>query len=215
MAKFSNELLNRLTEFLIIEIGEKALSGITYALYIKNEKDKEVYERYNAIKKEVLKCGYSNDEVFRIYEVSNGYIYDLDLSVAKKITTELAKAVAKTNGGTTPVGDLIGDGPSLRRKADMLGLAKYVKQQYDEGKRVIEVALFSRNSVPRIVITGIGPNKEMLPIRYTAFSIRHWDIQSINANILIPAGIRISKLDPCEVLPSKTGVRFILSIEKV
>ena len=215
MAKFSNELLNKLTEFLIIEIGEKALSGITYALYIKNTKDKEVYERYNEIKKEVLKCGYSNDEVFRIYEVSNGYIYDLDLSVAKKITAELAKAVAKTNGGTTPIGDLIGDGPSLRRKADMLGLAKYVKQQYDEGKRVVEVALFSRNSVPRIVITGVGPNGEMLPIKYSSFSIRHWDIQSINANILIPAGIRISKLEPCDILPSRTGCRFILYTEKV
>ena len=107
MAKFSNELLNRLTEFLICEIGEKALSGITYVLLLK-EKDKETYERYKGIKDEVIKCGYKNGEVFRVYDVPNGYILDLDLSVAKKITEKLSEAVAKTNNGATPAGDLIG-----------------------------------------------------------------------------------------------------------
>lgn len=215
MAKFSPELLNKLTEFLIFEIGEKAMSGITYALVIKNDKDKEIYERYKDIKKEAVKCGYSNNEVFRIYDVSNGYIFDMDLSVVKKISAELSKSVAKTNNNATPSGDLIGENPSKRRKDDMLGLAKYVKQEYDSGKKVVEVALFSRNSVPRIVITGIGPNKEIVPVKYNAYAIRHWDIEAINANILIPAGIRISRIEPCEVLPSRTGVRFILHIEKV
>jgi len=139
----------------------------------------------------------------------------MDLNVAKKITSELSKAVAKANNGNTPTGDLIGDSPDKRRKDDMLGLAKYVKQQYDNGKKQIEVALFSRNSVPRIIISGVGPKNDMISIKYNAYAIRHWDIESINANMLIPAGIRISKIEPCEVLPSKTGVRFVLYVDSV
>lgn len=215
MAKFSSDLLNKLTEFLVCEIGSKALDGITYAMILKDPKDKDNYKRYTDIKREAVKCGYKNDEVFRVYEVSNGYIFDMDLNVAKKITSELSKAVAKANNGNTPTGDLIGDSPDKRRKDDMLGLAKYVKQQYDNGKKQIEVALFSRNSVPRIIISGVGPKNDMISIKYNAYAIRHWDIESINANMLIPAGIRIAKLEPCEVLPSKTGVRFVLYVDSV
>lgn len=210
---FSNELLNKLTEFLVCEIGSKALSGITYAMVLKNDKDKEMYDRYKSIKDEVLKCGYANDEVFRIYEVGNGYILDMDLSVTKKITYELSKAVAKANNAS--VGDLIGDGSSKRRKDDMLGLAKYIKKEYDLGNRVVEVALFSRNSVPRIIVTGVGPNGEILPIKYPAFAVRHFDLESINANILIPAGIRVARIEPMEILPSKTGVSFKMEIESI
>lgn len=213
MAKFSNELLNKLTEFLVCEIGAKALDGITYAMVLKD--DKQLYERCKDIKREAIKCGYANDEVFRIYAVANGYIMDMDLSVAKKITIELSKAVAKANGNETPVGDLIGEGPSKRRKDDMLGLAKHIKKEYDNGKRVIEVALFSRNSVPRIIVNGIGPDGQLLPIKYAAFAIRHWDLENVNANILIPAGIRIARIEPMEVLPSKTGVSFKLCLEKL
>lgn len=215
MAKFSSELLNKLTEFLICEVSSKALDGITYAMVLKDNKDKENYKRYMDIKKEAVNCGYNNDEVFRVYEVANGYIFDMDLSVAKKITAELSKAVAKANNGNTPAGDLIGNNPDKRRKDDMLGLAKYVKQQYDAGNRQIEVALFSRNSVPRIIVSGVGPKNDMISIKYNAYAIRHWDIEAINANMLIPAGIRIAKLEPCEILPSKTGCRFVLYVESI
>lgn len=215
MAKFSNNLLNKLTQFLTCEIGSGALSGITYAMALKDDKNKDLHELCKAIKREVKRCGFEDDEVFRIYEVTNGYIYDMDLSVAKKITYEISKVIAKNNDNKTPVGDLIGDRPSKRRKDDMLGLAKFVKKEYDSGNRKIEVALFSKNSVPRIIITGEGPNREMLHIKYNAYAIRHWDIEAVNSSILIPAGIRIARLEPCEILPSKTGVKFILDIEKI
>ena len=214
MGKASNELINMLTDFLINEIGSKSLDGITYAMVIKNsKKDEEDYKRYIGIRKEAQKCGYTQDEVFRVYEVSNGYIFDMDMPVVKKISYELSKAVNKTNGGQTPVGDLIGDSPEKRRKSDMLSLAKYVRTEFNNGNRVIEVALFSRNSTSKITITGIGVRNEMLMAKYNAYAIRHWDIETVNAKILIPIGIRIAKLEPCEVLPSKTGVRFKLYLE--
>lgn len=215
MGKASTELINMMTEFLICEIGSKALDGITYAMVLKDDRDKENYKKYMAIRKEAQNCGYSTDEAFRVYEVANGYIFDMDISAAKKITAELSKAVSATNGGKTPVGDLIGNGPEKRRKSDMVGLAKYVKSEFEAGNDVIEVALFSRNSTPRIMITGIGPKNEMLTVKYNAYAIRHWDIETVNAKLLIPAGIRIAKLEPCEVLPSKTGVKFKLYLEPV
>lgn len=213
MGKVSSELINMLTDFLINEIGSKSLDGITYSMVTKQSKDEENYKRYMEIRKEAQKCGFAHDEVFRVYEVSNGYIFDMDMSVVKKISYELSKAVSKTNGGQTPVGDLIGNNPEKRRKSDMLGLAKYVKSEFDNGNRVVEVALFSRNSTPKITITGIGAKNEMLMVKYNAYAIRHWDIEVVNGSLLIPAGIRIAKIEPCEVLPSKTGVRFKLYLE--
>lgn len=215
MANASPELINMMTEFLIQEISSKALDGITYTMLLKEDKDKEAYKKYMAIRKEAEKCGFNSDEAFRVYEVTNGYIFDMDMSVAKKISYELSKAVSKTNGGKTPVKDLIGDRPDQRRKADMLGLAKFIKAEYEKGNKTVEAALFSRNSTPRIMITGIGQKNELLTIKYNAYAIRHWDIETVNAKLLIPAGIRISKIEPCEILPSKTGVKFRMYVEYI
>lgn len=214
-AKFSKELLDKMTDFVITEIGSKALDGITYVMALKDGRYDGLYKRCMDIKKEVLNCGFNENEAFRVYELKNGYIFDMDMSVVKRITIELSKAVAKINGNTTAVGDLIGDSPSARRKDDMLALAKYIKKSYDSGKDKVEVALFSRNSVNRIIVSCTGPDGKPIAIKYNSYAIRHWDIESINANILVPAGLRVSKLEPCEVLPSRNGVKFILYIERL
>ena len=209
----SKELINMMTDFLISEIGSKSIDGITYTMVLKRPQDKEEYDRYMRIRREAQNCGFGPEDAFRVYEVSNGYIFDMDMSVAKKITYELSKAVNKTNGGRTPIADFIGDKPEQRRKQDMLGLAKFVKSEFDKGKREIEVALFNRNSTPRIIVTAIGPDNSMIVIKYNAYAIRHWDIETVNAALLIPAGIRISTIEPCEIIPSKRGVRFKMYLE--
>ena len=213
MADASKEMMNMLTEFLVCEIGSKALDGITYTLITKDEKDKDKYKRYLSIREEVTRCGFGNDEIFRVYEISNGYIFDMDLTIAKRITIKLAQAVQRTNGIDVGDGDLIGDAPEKRRKSDMLGLARYVKQEWDSGKTLTSVALFSKNSVPHIVISGKTPKGEYVTEKFNAYAVRHWDIETVNARMLIPAGIRIAKIEPYEVLPSKTGVRFNIYIE--
>lgn len=211
----SQSLMNLLTEFLVHEIDAKVLDGITYAFVLKTDKNaKETYKAYMNIKEEAKRCGFANDEVFRVYEVNNGYIFDMDLREAKKITKALAKAVAKdTKNNNIPI-DLIGEKPEKRRQADMTSLARQVKREYDSGKMKMEVALFSRNKSPKITITGIGPKGNSLAIQYNAYAIRHWDIETINEKLLVPAGIRIAKIEPCEILPSKTGVRFIIYLDK-
>lgn len=216
MAEFSKELLDMMTEFMICEIGQKALDGVTYTMLLKdNEKDIETYNRYMTIRREIAKCGFSDSEILRVYNVANGYIFDMDLSIAKQITVELSKSVSKANGGQTPAGDLIGDMPEQRRKRDLVALAKYLKSEYDKGNKKLEVALFSRNTTNRIVVNCKGPNGENISLRYNAYAIRHWDIEIINEKFLIPAGFRVKRIQPCEVLPKKQGVSFLFTLESM
>lgn len=214
-AKVSKKLIDMLSEFLVTEIQGKALGGITYTLLFKDGKDKEMCAKYFKIREEATNCGFGPNEVFRVYEVTNGYIFDMDLSVAKYITVELSKAVAKMNGGKTPVGDLIGEAPEKRRREDLKLLAKYLQGQFKEGRKDVEVALFSRNSVPRIVINAVDKAGNPILLKYNAYAIRHWDIEDVNTALLLPVGIRIASIEPCEILPSKTGVRFIVRLAPV
>ena len=211
----SDTLLNKLTEFVVCELAEKVLDGITYTMILKSPKYRELYKKYMEIKKEAIKCGYDNNELFRVYEVSNLYIFDLEISVSRKIIEKIYESIAVAEGRKELPYGVLGNGPSNRRKADMKALGKYIKQQYDEGVKEIEVALFSRNSTNSIVISGKGPKNERLAVKYHAYVIRHWDIEAINSGILIPMGIRIDRVAPSEILPSKTGVRFILSVEEI
>lgn len=222
MAKgqMTKEVLDRLTDFLVTNIEDKAMDGITYAMALK-ENDKALIEKCLKIKEEVTAAGFEQGEVFRVYELSNGYIFDMDISIAKYITSLLAKAVYKEKNIQQAPTDLIASYPEKRRMEDMKKLADYCKKQFKAGNTRLEVALFSRNNVPRIVINGKASSadksvdgKQVL-VQYNAYAIRHWDIEEINRNLLGPVGIMIDKLTPCEVIPSKTGVRFILNLSRV
>lgn len=209
------ELMNSLSAFMIHEIGSKALDGITYTMLFKSEKDRETFERYKRIREQATQCGFNSDEIFRIYEVKNGYIFDMDLRVAKEVVAKLAASVAKSNGGQTPTDRILMDMPDQRRKRDMVNLYKYLKGEYNNGRLRTEVALFSRNSTNKIIITGQGPKSEAMAIKYEAYALRHWDIEALNEQFLIPANFRVKSIQPCEVLPSKTGVSFIFTMESM
>lgn len=231
MAKrISEKLLNMLSDYLVSEVGQKALSGITYSFifkpeYIEKMSSKGSYvnkkgaetdiANFKKIKEEAYNCGFGDNELFRLYEVSNGWIYDLDMNVAKRITIEISKIVAKQNGGDTPIGDLIGNKPEEKRKNEMEHLGKKLKKSFEDGKRELSVALFSRNSTPRIVINGVTNKGEAVSAVYDAFALRHTDLEVVNDKFLIPNGIKIEKVEPCDILPSKTGVRCKLYLEKV
>ena len=139
----------------------------------------------------------------------------MDLSTVKSITAEIAKSIAKTSGGEKNISDLIQDKPEQRRKRDIIALAKYLKSEYDKGNMQCEAALFSRNSTNKIIISGKSSSGEMLAVKYNAYAIRHWDIELINERYLIPAGFRVKRIQPCEILPSKTGVSFIFTLESM
>lgn len=213
MAEISKELENMLTEFLIREIGSKALDGITYSLLLKNNADKESIEEYKKIKLEANKCGFKTSEIFRMYEIGNGYIFDMDVRIAKIITAKMVKTINKTAVNKIQNVDIISDMPEKRRKGDIISLGRYVVNQYNNGRMRFEVALFSKNSTNRIVLNGVGHHGEPMSVIYNAYAIRHWDIEVLNGTILIPQGIRVAKIEPCEILPSKTGVSFVFTLE--
>lgn len=216
MAEFSKTLLDMMTEFMICEVGSGILDGITYTMLLKNNnKDIEKYNRYKTILAEIQRCGYTQDEVLRLYEVANGYIFDMDLKTAKQITAEIAKSVSAANNNKVDVGDIIKDMPEQRRKKDIIALAKFVKSEYDNGNKQFEVALFSKNTTNKIIVSGKTPNGEAVSIRYNAYAIRHWDIETLNEKFLIPIGFRVKRIQPCEILPSKTGVSFIFTLESM
>ena len=212
-AKVSKKLLDLLSKFLMLEIQSRVLDGITYTFLFKDGKDAGQKEKYLEIRDEAAACGFKPEEVFRIFEVSNGYILDMDLSIAKYITEEISKVVARENNYKTPVGDLIGNRPEKRRIEDMEYLAKVLLKHYKDKEKEVEVALFSRNRVPKIVLTAEDTKGGTVVVKYDAFAIRHWDLEDVNTNLLIPKGVRITDIVPCEILPSKTGVRFIIKLK--
>lgn len=216
MGKLSKELMDYLSEFTVCEIKSRVLDGITYTMLLKDNKEDDIlYNRYMRIVEEARKCGYDSNQIMRVYNLSNGYIFDVDLSIVREITAELAKSVAKANNGQTPITDMINDMPEQRRKRDLSELAKYLKNEFDHGNTDVEVALFSKNCTNKIVCTCKGPNGEAISLRYNAYAIRHWDIESLNENYLIPAGFRVKIVQPCEILPRKQGVVFELVLESM
>lgn len=224
MGKMTKEALDRLTDFVVNNIGSKGLDGITYVMALKEDKD--LIAKCMKVREELKKAGFQKDEVFRVYELENGYIFDTDISIVKLVTKQLIKCAAR-DGELNDVENykldeeaIFRDGPEKRRMADMKALANYCVKQSKEGKYKLEIALFSRNSVQKIVLTGSAKSsnsdysKRDVLVQYSAFAIRHWDIAEINEKLLAKNGIKIERITPCEVLPSKTGVRFILDMVK-
>ncbi|MBR1455161.1 MAG: hypothetical protein IJ593_11070 [Lachnospiraceae bacterium] len=212
---YSKELVDLLSTFMLKELGHKAMYGITYTFVLKNKENKKTYDDYMSIRKEADKCGFERNEVFRVYEVSNGYIFDMDVDITKTLLKKLNKALQNIDGQNNK--DIsIEKLPAERRKDAMLSLGKYCVSEFEKGNKDITVALFSRNY--RKYISVAGKDKESNQYcydMYNAYGIRHWDIEAINHYILIPAGIRISVVEPFEILPTLTGVRFGIHMEAV
>lgn len=214
MAKLDKDIMDIITSFFISEIGSKAMDGVTYALIINNDKNKGICKSYLDIKRKLQQSGHGINDVFRVFEVANGYVFDLDMSIAKRILHELSKALRNTDPTIKNI-DYIGNYPENRRKSDLNGLAKYIKYKYDNKVNTVEVALYNRNPSTKIWISGIGQRNEMIAVEYNAYAVRHYDIKTLNEMFLIPAGIRVSRVEPCEILPSSNGVSFRLYIESI
>lgn len=207
-----------LTQFIVTEIGGKALDGITYVLVrtdnTATQVDRDRITKYEAIRKEATLCGFNDSQLFRMYNLSNGVIFDIDMGITKKITSALAKRVLAAQDKVLDTDDVIGNQPEKRRKSDMIALTMYLNEQFKAGKTIVDVALFSRNSVPEIVINGQLADGRYAIQKYKAYAIRFWDLEEVNKNLLIPMmKIRIKSVAPGMVLPTRTGVVFQLQLE--
>lgn len=217
MGNFTVSLLEKISAFYVQQIGGKGLRGISYAFLMKDsERDMRALNNYMMIKQEAKQCGYNDNEVFRIAEVPNGYILDTDLSILKKINTQIAKGIAKQENDGTTVKDILGIAPEKRRKADFARLAKDVSTGYFKNKKdTFEVALFNRNDSNKARMQCKGLKGEDLCIEFKAYAIRHWDINTINLELLSKEGIKIYSVVMKEILPSGNGVRAELGVDRI
>lgn len=217
--KFTPELKDAITQFIVNELGGKALDGITYTLVRTDSTstayDKQRLDEYQALRKEATMCGFQNQELFRVYNIQNGVIFDIDMGITKQITTLITNKILEEDGKPMKYEDVIGNKPEIRRKNDMISLAKYLDKQLKNGQNMVEVALFSRNSVPEIVINGQLSDGRYAVQKYKAYAIRFWDLENVNKNLLIPMGMRIKSVAPGAILPTRTGVLFQLELEKM
>lgn len=206
--KTSEQLRSELADFVVTEVGAKVQDGITYVLMMNTESNNEKFAKLVKLRKDLTASGVEADKTFRCYDVMNGHIFDIDLEMARDIIWRLLKA-------TTDVSkDLIGDMPIKRRQRDIERLARKCQELFKSGVESTEVALFSRNSVPRINITGKDAKTgEPRMVTYEAYAIRHKDIEAVNQLLFKQGtGIRISQVITHEILPSETGLRVTLKM---
>lgn len=210
MARLSEETLAKLAEFLLSELGGKIIDGITYSMVQKESTDNLLFERCRRIRKELSDSGFEENEVFTIYEVSNGYIFDMEEAIVKKIARDLVRDV---KGEGAP--DYLKEAVKERRAVDSRRLARFLLGEMKSGLDRVNVALFSRNSAPRILVTAKDTNGKPVGMKFQSFALRHIDLEKVNVEHLIPNGIRIAALEPVEILPRNTGCRFVLRLERV
>lgn len=217
MANLSVESLNDLTEFLLTEVAEKVLYGISYALVQDKEANRKRIEKYLKLRDRLTADGVSSKDVFRMNKVNNGYIFELDLGEAVSLTERISKEVASRNNGETPVGDFyIRETAAKRHREDMERLRDRVIKAARSGSGCVEVALYSRNKTGSIIVTGSDSKDEKvkLAIKYDAFAIKatDMDMKEFNENFLSQAGLQITAVKIFEILPSETGLRVKLNI---
>ena len=210
MAKVSSELDALLTQLITEELGSKTTEGITYILALK-DKDSKLIQNCMAARKEAEKCGINPDDIIRTYKVGDGAIFDINLPIVADVSGKWGNAM---NVEVDLKKAIIGMA-TKRRNEDIKALATKCERAAKSGKKGIEVALYSRNIVPKIVIGAKDKNGNAITCEYDAYALRHWDITNVNEKYLFDKGLKISKIMPCEILPSKTGVRFMLQIAKM
>lgn len=214
MAKFSTELLNMLCEFMVDEIEELAMYGITYAFVIKDEEGSdEKFKKYMNIRYEATQCGFTSDQVFTVKALGNGWIFDIELKTAKQILTELSKTIMKDDKEKIEAASIISNSPDERRRKDATALVEYIKREAESGKDSVKVAIYNRNSTPYITITAYV-NGVKNRVRLNAYALKAEDLNGIFNDKLAKYGIHVKRIVVSDILPNRNGVLCTLNIEK-
>ena len=90
-------------------------------------------------------------------------------------------------------------------------MVSYCVKQAKNGKPQSDIALFSKNTVDHINISGKTSKGQSVVLTYDAFALRHTDITDVNKK-LADSGIQISNILIHEALPSMTGVRTTITL---
>ena len=210
----TTEVKTKLANLLVEDVGPKeVLDGITYIL-LSNTTNRDKIEELVKLQSEIAACGVDPNTILCKYEVANGVIFDLNLNVAKQTSAFVTQSMIKSGaikGAKLDNPDLIGDGPDKRRYEDIIKLGKYLVKCYKERKTTVDLALFSRNKVGTTTYNAKRGNEDV-SVKYNAYAIRHWDIATLNDQVLTKAGFKVINVEAGEIIPSKNGVRFRLTL---
>lgn len=209
------ELISKLEDFVLRFIKDRFIDGVSYGLFFSSED--ELNKFCDSIYLESNKY-FDAMEIMRKVETANGFIYDIDMKVVEHILREWMKLNKKTKTGITLLEyeDIIGDSPKQNRNGDIIRLSELCYSSLEKGKNKLEVVLYSLSPLPNVLLTGkLKETKELIVLHYPAFVLKQWDLDTVNEEYLIPKGIRISKVEVCDILPNREGVRFIIHLKEI
>lgn len=210
----SEEALSSLRRFYNSEIADAIVRGVTYGITLKSDSAKNA--DYLEIKQRLKDEGFGNSDILRVYELCNGYIFDMDIRMCQKMAVDLLRSTMSPDEKLSQ-NDILSlkDKPAERFREDMKKLADRCISELNQGYTEVDVALFSKNNTNKIQFNGRLESGKPMLFTYPAYCIRHTDIEELNRTYLIPKGAKISKIQLCEILPTKTGVRFKLWLERL
>jgi hypothetical protein len=208
--EITDEAMKIITKIVANSISEKVFDGVNWAIVLND--DTETKNEYESIRQDLKEMGYVHGEILRAAAVPNGLIYDIDVSVIKSLVNNLM--AGSENADVCK--QMIDTAYEQRRNSEFQKLHVYLMKNYKEGRLKVSVALFNVNQGNKItykttIETGKYAGKKVA-ITLNAFALRHWDLQELNRDYLIPSGIKIAKIRAIEILPTCTGVGFNLEL---
>lgn len=216
MKEYNKLILDGASDIVITELGNRVLYGMNWLLLLKNNsKDMDKYERYLVIRNEADKEGFKPEECFRVYETVNGFVMDIEQDLVNIINTKLVEILKDTSPELAHLPSDIYKKMKERQSNEKKRLSSLIIKKAKNNELEFEVALFSKNIAGKINVECLGQNNQHYLVRYDAFSITAWDIESINRDILIDKGYLIDTVQVCDILPNKRGVRTKLYIKKL
>lgn len=211
--KISDTLTGYLTDFFNNEIGSDILNGVTYAIVSDTEKVK--IDKYMNIRNHAKAEGFGEKEFIKGFELCNGYLFDMNSQLAKKLAIKTINNTLKENEKLDQNTILaVNQLPKEAKESELKRLANYVLREADKGNTEIYVALYSKNSSGLIKYRALVNNKKVF-IQYSAYKVRVEELESLNKAFLIKKGVKIDQIQACEILPTCTGIKFKLVIKKL
>lgn len=208
----SDDAVGKLAEVVCTDIHTNIVKGVTYILLEEKPNTKVRLDMYMGLRREIDSEGFKPDEVFRVYKVSNGYVFDMEPEIAVSIT----KAIMQKSGSLDDknmraVLNSVVERSNVRREKELKRLAALCYKAYKAGKVSLEVLLFGRNEVGKVIIT-VKDGKDDYVITYPSFMLRPSDMQSVNEEYLIKSGIRIKSIETGEIVGTNRGLRVMVNL---
>lgn len=209
----TDEVLDKIAVIVANDIGAKVMDGINWTFVL--DTDTVKINEYESIRESLRSLGYKSNEVLRAFKVPNGIVYDIDADVVKKLVTSLMSQSEKADTCYS----IMKTAYEERRNSEFAKLQVFIIKAIKNGKKNVSLALFNKNKGSKIVYkvkvtNGIYKGKFM-EITLDAFALRHWDLEELNQNYLIPARCKIKRIEVIDILPTLTGVGFNMELEEL